>query len=249
MRRGDVIPERLESDSRLILSALSPDIRVLLRSEDEETLTERLVRLHVAGATGSDADELDTAVSRVIVGRRTSLWEVGARLVITVVVVLAVIAAGLLAASFAGQAFPRFVPVSWLTWPPSPRIFRAVILLVVVAAVLGYAAVWLRSTDRVRRARLACRLAAVHELDSWPGILLDAPFLSLGRRWSYPGWSFVIAGVVLGAAPLSVSGISNWLLVVAIVWIVLGAWLVWHSWPFRRAQDLAERTLFLGRSD
>ena len=249
MRRGDIIPEQVEAACALIVSALNPEIQVLLRSDDKDTLTERLVRLHVAGAKGSDADELDTAVTRVIVDRRASPWELGARLLITVVVVLTVIAAGLLAASFAGQAFPRLVPVSWLTWPPSSRVFRGVILLVVVAVALGYGAVWLRSIDRVRRARLACRLAAVHELDSWPGILLEAPFLTLGRRWSYPGWSFIAAGLVLVAGSVSISGLSAWLWIVAIVWIALGGWLVWRSWPFRRAQDLAERTLFLGRSD
>ena len=249
MKRGDDIPPRLEAAARLVVRALGSDLHVLLRSDDEDVLADRLVRLHVAGATRNDAEELDTAVAHLIVGRRISLWEFGARLAIILATIAAIVAAGLVAASYVGQAFPRFVPVSWLTWPPAPRVFHWILLLLIGAVALGYLAVWLRSFDRLRLARLACRLAAVHELDSWPGILLDGPFLALGQRWSYPGWTFAIAGLVLLAASLFGGGASALVWLVVIVWIALGVALVWRSRPYRRGQDLAERTLFIGRPD
>ncbi len=249
MKRGDAIPPELEADARLVVGVLSPDLDVLLRSYDEDVLAERLVRLHVAGGTRSDAEELDTAVNHMVVGRRISLWELGARLAIILATLAIVVAAGLVAASFAGQAFPRFVPVSWLLWPPAPRVFTWILLLLVGAVLLGYVAVWLRSTDRLRLARLACRVAAVHELDSWPGLLLDAPFLAVGARWSYPGWTLGIAALLLAAASVfaGAGSVLGWIVVV--VWIVVGVALVRRSWRYRRAQDLAERTLFLGRTD
>lgn len=247
MKRGDVVPAPLEAAARLIVAHLTPDLQVLLRSDDPDVLVDRLVRLDVAAANPGDSEELDTAVGHVVVGRRTSVWEWGARLAIVLAALATVVAAGLAAASYVGQAFPRLIPISWLTWPPAPRIFTSILLLVVGAVALGYLAVWLRSVDRVRTARLACRLAAVHELDSWPGILLDGPFPALGQRWSYPGWAFVVAALVLAAASLflGVGSVLGWTVVV--VWILLGAALLWRSWPYRRAHDLAERTLFIGR--
>ena len=249
MKRGEAIPARLEADARLVVGALSPDIQVLLRTDDPDVLVERLVRLHVAGATPTDAAQLDTAVAHAIVRGRVSLWELGARLAITAASVAAVVSAGLATASYAGDAFPRLVPISWLVWPPGPRIFHWILILLLGAVALGYLAVWLRSIDRVRLARSACRLAAVHDLDSWPGILLDGPFLALGHRWSYPGWVFAVAGLGLLAASLVGGGGSLLLWVVVVLWMVLGAALLWRSWHYRRAQDLAERTLFIGRPD
>lgn len=246
---ADARTEVPRAECALICETLTPDLQVLLRTEDPDILAARLLRLNLAGARSGDALELDAAVAELIVRRRISMFEGLSRLLVIVSTVALVAVAGLLVASFAGYAFARWFTASWLDWPPTTKVVRGVLALALVSWLAGYGVVWLRGLDKLNRARIACRLAAVHTLDSWPGMAVDAPFQQLGRRISFPAWTLIGAAVVLVVFTASVHEASFGVWLLALVWVALGVWLLRVAAPYRRAQSLAERTLFIGRPD
>lgn len=224
--------------------ALAPDVQSLLATNSPPILAHRLVHLR-PGTPDAATDELDAAVRGALHQRWSAArWLSRFCALLTTVAVLAVLA--VLAACVAGQVMTRLDRVGWLAWPPPVSVARALVAVVLVGWMLAYASILLRGTDELGRCRLACRVAAGRRGGSWAGIALDAPFDRLGRRWRFPGWSFIVlaAGLVAMTWALGQASWQVWL--VGAVWAATGIWLIVQARPYRRAQRLATATLFVG---
>ncbi len=227
---------------------LAPDLPVLLRTESPPVLAHRLTHLDPEGGRDDDVGELDAAIAHQIADRR-SWWRGLSRLATVLAFFVGVVVAAVTAASYLGEVWASLVRVSWLRWPPPRRTTLGLLIGVAVCWSLIFAAVWCRGRELVGRCRLACRIAAVHDLDTWPGIAMDPPFGVLGARWTFPGWSFVVAAVALLGVTAS-QGQASWpVWVVALAWAGVGGWLIAHARLHRRAQRLAAATLFVGVED
>lgn len=240
-----VIPQGIADDAALIETVLSPQVHQLLHTIDSAVFAERLLRLNLDAARPDDAEELDQAV-HTLLARHATLRERIARLLVALAVVLIVLTAAALLASFTLATFHRYIGVSWLDWPPHPALLVGVTISLLTAWAAGMLATQIRAQERVRLARLACGVAAEHGLASWPGIAIDSPFRSLARRWQYFGWTVIVLALGVVALAGALDAVGFVVVFVALIWGVVGAGLLWYARPWVRADVLAQRTLFVG---
>lgn len=251
------VPAADRAAARLVADSLGTPLQRLLRSDDLQVLVTRLLQLDPAAADPDDAERLDAVVLDAAAHRRTLLESV-ARLLITALLVLVVLSAALLAASFAAAQFSVTGSTGGhhrgggqLSWPPSHAVLAACLGLAGLAWLLGWAAVFLRGRDQLHRAQQAVAIAADLGTDTWPGLPLDPPYLQRSRRSTMP--AATLACVAIALAALSVldaragAGARVLEMLAALVLCVLGALLWWRGRHLRRADDVAGRTLFVGR--
>lgn len=233
-----------EADAAAVIrTSLAPEVTDLLRTTDPETFADRLLRLAPESADEVERVELDRVVQDAF-PRRSSWWELGARLGVVGIIGCLVLAFVLVAASFAAAQFHRLVSVTWLAWPLTDRTFSWVLLLLGGALVLGWLVILCRAIDHRSRARVALQVAHRHEMDHWPGLLVHSPFREAARLWSYPGTVAILAavGVPLGLALVHRLGAG--MIVLAVLWLALGGWFHYEAAGLRRADALARSTLF-----
>lgn len=231
--------------ARRVVGVLGAPLSSLLHSADAEVVADRLARLDPEGGSVADAEVLDRALAEV--RQRRTVLETLARLAIIAMGLLIAAIAALLAASFAGEAFRRHVHVDALAWPPTARVVHLCLLCAALAWLLGWVVVWLRGIDRVHRSRRALEVASAVRPATWPGLAVDSPFDELGRRWTYPGGTLVLAGVALVVLAVVTSRWGHLLpLLVGLACCVVGVLLLRAARGDRRAHALAQQTLFIG---